>query len=626
LPEDDFCYLIGCVILNGDTIQPKYFWADSKDQEAAAWQSFLDTLSTLGEFSLYYYGSYETRSLERMANQYGLPSGLREKLNVNSVNVLSLLYKHVYLPIHSNSLKSVAAFLGFQWSVEGASGLQSIAWGWEWEKTKDDALKDRLVSYNHDDCQALRIVTEALDSLAENIASPPAFGTTSSADDLKRVHPYGYGRNPFFFPEWDQINKCAYFDYQRERVFLRTNEAVKKSIRRQKRSRKKARVSKTILCEPPTVCKACGEGPLIAHGAISRLVYDMKLFRGGVKRWIVKYVSRRYLCKACGKTCVPTNLQLLAPSKYGKNLLAWCVYRNIELRQSHGTIMSELDDVFGLTMSYDLAARMKAEAATIYQGAYDRLVERIKAGDLVHVDETKVSIKGVHCYVWAFTNLQEVVYVYSDTREGGILQAVLGGFKGILITDFYTAYDSVECTQQKCLIHLMRDMNDDLFKNPFDEELKRLAGDFSATLVPIIKTIDTYGLRKYHLNKHVHHAKWFVQSIVAATFESEIARNYQRRITKYQDKLFVFLEHDGVPWNNNNAEHAIKRFAFLRKIIGGSSTEKGIREYLVLLSVCETLKLRGLSVLRFFVSGCTDIEQFARSNDAKKSSVKPAER
>jgi hypothetical protein len=280
--------------------------------------------------------------------------------------------------------------------------------------------------------------------------------------------------------------------------------------------------------------------------------------------------------------------------------------------------MSELDEVFGLSMSHDLAARMKAEAATTYQGTYDRLAERIRAGDLVHVDETKVSVKGVHCYVWTFSNLQEVVYVYSDTREGDILKTVLAGFKGILITDFYSAYDSVECTQQKCLIHLIRDMNDDLFKNPFDEELKGLAGDFSATLMPIIKTIDTYGLTKYHLNKHVLLAKRFIQKTVAATFKSEVARNYQRRIAKYQDKLFVFLEHDGIPWNNNNAEHAIKRFAFLRKVIGGSSTEKGIREYLVLLSVCETLKLRGLNVLRFLVSGCTDIEEFASSYDAKK--------
>jgi hypothetical protein len=36
---------------------------------------------------------------------------------------------------------------------------------------------------------------------------------------------------------------------------------------------------------------------------------------------------------------------------------------------------------------------------------------------------------------------------------------------------------------------------------------------------------------------------------------------YKQRFEKNRDKLFTFLRYDGVPWNNNNAEHAIKAFA-----------------------------------------------------------------
>ena len=178
------------------------------------------------------------------------------------------------------------------------------------------------------------------------------------------------------------------------------------------------------------------------------------------------------------------------------------------------------------------------------------------------------------------------------------------------MSDFYKAYDAINCVQQKCLIHLIRDINDDLFKNPFDEELKTLARDFTTTLVPTIATIDKYGLQKLHLNKHRIAAKQFLESTFTRDFSSPLAKNYQRRLNRNREKLFVFLEHDGVPWNNNNAEHAIKRFAFLRKVIGGSSTAKGIKEYLVLLSVCETLRLRGVSVLRFLMSGAVDIDAF----------------
>jgi hypothetical protein len=40
------------------------------------------------------------------------------------------------------------------------------------------------------------------------------------------------------------------------------------------------------------------------------------------------------------------------------------------------------------------------------------------------------------------------------------------------------------------------------------------------------------------------------------------------------------MNYDNVPWNNNNAEHAIKAFAALRNVIEAYSTESGIRDYL----------------------------------------------
>jgi hypothetical protein len=82
-------------------------------------------------------------------------------------------------------------------------------------------------------------------------------------------------------------------------------------------------------------------------------------------------------------------------------------------------------------------------------------------------------------------------------------------------------------------------------------------------------------------------------------------------LEKNRDTLFTFLDHDGVPWNNNNAEHAIKAFAFLRRDFAGLSTEKGIKEYLILLSVCETCKFKGINFLDFLRSGEKDVHAFA---------------
>ncbi|MGO9838532.1 MAG: IS66 family transposase, partial [Polyangiaceae bacterium] len=45
----------------------------------------------------------------------------------------------------------------------------------------------------------------------------------------------------------------------------------------------------------------------------------------------------------------------------------------------------------------------------------------------------------------------------------------------------------------------------------------------------------------------------------------ELVQRYQDRFRRNERRLFTFLDHDGVPWNNNNAENAIKAFAALRR-------------------------------------------------------------
>jgi hypothetical protein len=56
--------------------------------------------------------------------------------------------------------------------------------------------------------------------------------------------------------------------------------------------------------------------------------------------------------------------------------------------------------------------------------------------------------------------------------------------------------------------------------------------------------------------------------------------------------MFTFLEHDGVPWNNNNAEHAIKRFARYCRDADGRFTERSLQEYLVLANRFGNLRIR----------------------------------
>ena len=150
--------------------------------------------------------------------------------------------------------------------------------------------------------------------------------------------------------------------------------------------------------------------------------------------------------------------------------------------------------------------------------------------------------------------------------------------------------------------HALRDIDDDLLKNPLDQELKSLAQDFGTLLKDIMRTVDRYGLTKYHLHKHAAIATRFLSSTVRRAFSSELAKSYQERFRKSGRKMFTFLDYDGIPWNNNNAEHAVKRFAKYRKAFDGYFTQHSLQDYLVLASVFATCELNNVDVLRFLRS------------------------
>jgi hypothetical protein len=184
----------------------------------------------------------------------------------------------------------------------------------------------------------------------------------------------------------------------------------------------------------------------------------------------------------------------------------------------------------------------------------------------------------------------------------------LARFSGVVVSDFFTAYDPLPCQQQKCLVHLVREIDDDLLRNPFDPELKTLAQGFGTLLRMIVETVDRYGLKTRHLRKHKRAASRFLDSVALKDFSSELASKFKKRFQKSGAKMFTFLDHDGVPWNNNNAEHAIKRFAKFRRDADGRFTERSLKEYLILASVFETCEFNNVNVLKFLLSKETSLQ------------------
>src|SRR5258708_19308199 len=117
------------------------------------------------------------------------------------------------------------------------------------------------------------------------------------------------------------------------------------------------------------------------------------------------------------------------------------------------------------------------------------------------------------------------------------MRTLLTGFKGVLVSDFYPAYDSMDWPQQKCLIHLMRDLNDDMLKNPYDDELRQIVQQFGELLKQIVDTIDRHGLKKRFLNKHLCLVERFYKRLFNRHCQNQVPANCIQRFQMNKQKL-----------------------------------------------------------------------------------------
>jgi predicted RecB family nuclease len=202
IPDRDFYYLIGVIVKTENLATEYSFWANDATEQQDIFIQFIDLMNTQNDFILYHYGSYEIQTLKRIAKK--LPSLYQNRINKiieNSFNVLTLFSNDIYIPTYTNGLKDIANYLEFNWTDEKASGLLSIIWRYNWELNPTSNLKEKLTTYNIEDCKALIKVQEWLISLSENNDK------TVLANSIKQQNIFKWGVTVFALEHFNEPNE-----------------------------------------------------------------------------------------------------------------------------------------------------------------------------------------------------------------------------------------------------------------------------------------------------------------------------------------------------------------------------------------------------------------------------------
>ncbi len=630
VPDQGSHYLIGLLVCTGGRIGSHSFWADSLEEEGNIFRAMLRIAQDHPDAPIYHYGSFEPRGLDRIAKRIGLAwDAVRSRL----VNVNSLVFGKVYFPARSNTLKALGRLVGATWTSPDASGLQSVVWRLHWEQSKDAALKDQLLAYTLEDCHALRLLVTELRNIGQ------AAATRSDVDYADAPKQNTTDRGKDIHDTLESILKSAHAEYRKNRISIRPSEEGVEEEPRKRGAPKghlayqriaPAKAGRVVRVRRPMTCPSHqrhnGEALEASDKVAEHILIDLAFTRSGCRKTITKYTGKMGFCPRCKQHYAPPAIRRLKGRLFGHNFRAWTVYQRIVLRLPYRIISQVIYDLFREQVSGGSLIGFIAALARYYAVTEKMMLAKILASPFIHVDETKLNIQGVDHYVWVLTDGLHVVFRLTETREPTLVQQMLDGYAGVLVSDFYGGYDACNCRQQKCLVHLIRDLNDDLWKNPFNQELEGFVGAVKDLLVPIMADVERFGLKRWHLHKHTHLVKRFYKTvIVGREYKCEVTQKYQKRFIRYKESLFRFLEEDGIPWNNNTAERASRHLAVQRKISGCFFKRVAV-QYLLLLGIAQTCRFQGKSFLNFLTSREKDIDQFKEKKRPKVTIQVPSAR
>jgi len=378
--------------------------------------------------------------------------------------------------------------------------------------------------------------------------------------------------------------------------------------------------SRMVLVEPRERCPK-HDVALVPNPEkpVEKTLIDLVFTKSGCRKTVTKYCGIKSRCPKDGHYYNPDSITGPQSHAFGHGLQAWAIYQRIVLRLPYEIIVQVMDHLFGIGLGTSTLVYFVGNLAEYYLPTETAMLHALLKSDFIHVDETKINIQGVDHYVWVFTDGKHVVFRMTETREADIVREVLAGYQGVLVSDFYPGYDSMPCRQQKCLVHLIRDINDDLWKAPFDKELETFAVEVQALLVPILEAVDRYGLKARYLRKFLKDVERFYDKhIIGREYTSEPVQTFQKRFDRYRESLFTFLTQDGIPWENNMAERAIRQLAVQRKI-SGFFFKRVAPQYLLLLAISQTCRFQGKSFLKFLLSKETDLDSFQRTRPIRYS-------
>jgi transposase len=167
-------------------------------------------------------------------------------------------------------------------------------------------------------------------------------------------------------------------------------------------------------------------------------------------------------CKTCGrKTKGKFPVQAKASVQFGARLRAAAAYLSQYQLLPYERACELIGDWFGVRLSVATLRRSISDCSKKLIKTEARIKKTIRGAEVVHVDETVLSIAGKTKYVHAASAGKLTHYGYEGGRGRAAIEAIgiVPDYGGVIVRDAYPAYDAYQqCKHSLCNVRLLRDL------------------------------------------------------------------------------------------------------------------------------------------------------------------------
>jgi len=371
-------------------------------------------------------------------------------------------------------------------------------------------------------------------------------------------------------------------------------------------------IDRSVVVPAPAVCPHCASMDLTQVEEEHVQVQEDIVLQP--RTLVTEYIHSQSYCPQCRRTVFQTAEGELRNCEIGPVAKAAAVYMRHEVKLSHRDVQKVFEGLFGMPFSPASSVAFCEKVAGQGDRFYEDLRDKIRALRIAHADETHWRINGKSAFIWYGGNPNLALFHADRSRSKEVAVSIFGpNFQGALVADSYASYNAINPkSRQVCMSHLIRKADEIVQRIALMPENKRDAAStlfcgkisrFFAICCSIDRRRRTGKINFTKARKHIPRLNRVLLRLCSDELNDDDAENLRKRITdpaRDGERLFTFLDVNGMPPTNNHAEQSLRLPVIFRKISFGSQSLAGADALARNLSLLTTAKRQKKDPLRLF--------------------------